>query len=458
LAPNDDENLNGTKNSTSQRATLVRFGVLGFLALAASSAYLTRHCIAVVNTTVQEELHFNDTQMGWVFGAFSFGYFLCQVPGGWLGNRIGTRRAIPILSLLWSGFTVWTAAVSSLFSMIASRFAFGLAQAGLIPNLAIVVKDWFPVRLHGFVSAIITVSMSIGAVVTMSLTAVLMENFHWRTIFAMYSLVGIVFAALMFVCFRTRPEEHPRVNDAELTIIRGNATGKFHRDRRPVEEQTDDAPSNRIPLGILIRSGNLWAICIQSFFRAAGYNFFVTFFPSFLEYVYGISRKDAGMYTTGPLLGVIAGGLIGGFLVDILLRRTGNKWISRSAVAIIALGFTGAFTLASTWTSTAEQLVLIISIGALFSGMAGPSAWAATIDAGGKHTAVIVGIMNMAGCISGFVAAPLLGRLIDHIKDNNGNWNLVIYLHVVYYLAAAVTWVFVRPERLIVPSSEDASD
>jgi MFS family permease len=198
----------------------------------------------------------------------------------------------------------------------------------------------------------------------------------------------------------------------------------------------------------------MWTISIQSFFRAAGYNFFVTFFPSFLEYVYGISRKDAGMYTTGPLLGVITGGLIGGWLVDSLFRRTGNKRISRSAVAVGTLGFTSLLTFASTWTTTAEGLVAVISIGALFSGMAGPSAWTATMDMSGKHTAVIVGIANMAGCISGFVATPLLGRLIKEIKNTNGNWNLVIYLHVAYYLAAAICWVFIRPEKLIVPSSD----
>jgi sugar phosphate permease len=48
--------------------------VLGLLALAASSAYLTRHCLAVANTTMQEELHFNNEQFGYLYGAFSLGY------------------------------------------------------------------------------------------------------------------------------------------------------------------------------------------------------------------------------------------------------------------------------------------------------------------------------------------------------------------------------------------------
>ena len=45
------------------RPSGVRHGVLGLLALAAASAYLTRHCIAVANTTIQRELQFTTEQM-----------------------------------------------------------------------------------------------------------------------------------------------------------------------------------------------------------------------------------------------------------------------------------------------------------------------------------------------------------------------------------------------------------
>jgi sugar phosphate permease len=440
-----------TDDSPEQRPTFLRYGVLVLLSLAASSAYLTRHCLAVANTTIQEELHFNNTQMGWILGVFSLGYFLCQVPGGWLGDKFGTRVSLPILSVLWSLFTVWTAAVSSYFLMIASRFAFGLAQAGLVPNAAKIIKDWFPLHRRGFVSSIVGVSMSIGGAVTMSLTGNLMETFHWRNIFQMYSLVGIVFAIGFYAFFRSKPYQHSWVNDKELELIRGEINVSI------AQKLEESQQTEHISVDVLLRSGNLWAISIQSFFRAAGYNFFVTFFAAFLEYVYHIKPKQAAEYSTWPLLGVVGGGLIGGWLIDSLFRRTGNKRISRCAVAVGALSFTALLTLASTRTSSLQDFVVVISLGAMFSGMAGPSAWTATLDASGVHTSVIVGIMNMAGCISGFVATPLLGWLIDEIKDTNGNWNLVIYLHVAYFLAAAISWIFVRPDKLIVPSSDESN-
>ncbi len=446
--------------ATPPGPTYVRFAVLLLIAFASSSAYLTRHCIAVANTTIQKELGFNNADMGLVMGAFSAGYLICQVPGGWLGNLIGVRAALSLLSELWSGFTVWTSAVASLVPMTTSRFAFGLAQAGLVPNSAKVVKDWFSLRRRGIVSAIIGVSMSIGGAFTMRYTGRLMEFYDWREVFRMYSLVGIVWAIVFFLFFRNRPAEHPWVNRAELQLISDEPAKSADESAQTTEGANGPSESEAsVPFGVMVRSRTLWALCVQSFFRAAAYYFFVTFFPAFLEFAYGTTREQSATLATWPLVGVIGGGLFAGLLVDFLLRRTGSKWISRTGVAATALGLTGMLILASTLTTTSEQLVVVISIGAMFSGMASPSAWSATIDVAGRHTAVVVGIMNMAGCVSGVVVTPLLGRLMDFIKETDGNWNLVIYLHAGFYLAAAISWLAVNPNTLVTePGDEDHPD
>jgi MFS family permease len=447
-----------------RRPSHVRYGVLVLVALAAGSAYLTRHCLAVANTTIQRELHWDNTQMGWVFSWFSFGYLICQVPGGWLGNRIGTRLALASLSVLWSVLTLWTAAVSSLVPMIASRFAFGMAQAGLVPISMQIVKDWIPFDRRGISSAIITASMSIGGALTMHYTAELMEQFHWRDVFRMYSLVGIVWALIFYVYFRNWPEQHPWANQAERDLICGRlaaadsgsqgASESRAEALRPGGMLPEETDSARISPLVLAGSFSLWALCAQMFFKAAGYNLFVTFFPAFLEFAYGATPTSAGAMTKWPLLGVIAGGLVGGLLVDRVLRRTGNKWISRSGVASCTLAMTAVTVSAATRTSSSGHFVAIVALGAALSGMSHASMWAAAIDMGGRHTAVIAGIMNMAGCVSGVVVTPLVGRLMDGIRHTAGNWNIVIYVHAAFYLAGAIAWLYVNPNKALVKQSQ----
>ena len=420
--------------------------MLGLLALAASSAYLTRHCLAVANTTMQEELHFNNEQFGYLYGAFSLGYLLFQIPGGWLGQKFGTRITMPGLSVIWSLCTVVTAAVTSLGAMLASRLVFGLAQAGLVPNSAKVVKDWFPVAIRGKASSVCAMAMSLGGIITISLTAHLLKDHGWREIFRAYSLVGIVWAIAVYFYFRTRPEQHTGVNQAERDLIREG------------ESENDDGEPAKMNWGAAFRDRNAWALCGQLIFKAAGYNFFVTFFPAFLEYKYNIEKADAGMLTTYPLIGVVFGSLLGGMVIDGLYKKTGSKWISRCGVASGALLLTATFAFGSTFTGSAQQLATVIAVGSFFSGVAMPCPWAASIDMGGKNPALVMGMMNAAGCLAGICISPLIGRLIDHIKRIDGNWDVVVYVHAGFYLCAALLWLVVNPNKTIGQPAEAKGD
>ncbi len=426
-----------TSNPTDARPTRIRYVVLPLLAFAAASAYLTRHCLGVANTTMQEELGFNNEQFGYLYGAFSAGYLICQVPGGWLGQKFGTRTVMPVLSVVWSLCTIITAAVSSLGAMIVSRFVFGLAQAGLVPNGAKAVKDWFPVTFRGKASSIITMSMSIGSVITIWLTAHLLDDHGWREIFRTYSLVGIVWAVAFYFIFRTRPQEHRGANEAECKLI---AAG---------EAEKSDATPEPFHWPTAVRQGATWALSGQLLFKAAGYNFYVTFFPAFLEYKYGITKTDAGMLTTWPLIGVIVGSLCGGAVIDGLYKRTNSKRISRCGTSVVALTMAGLFAVASTYTGTAAALVLVISIGAFFSGISIPCPWAASIDMGGKNSALVMGIMNSTGCLAGICISPFIGRLIDHIKATNGNWDIAVWVNAAFYILAALLWLGVNPNTQI---------
>ena len=429
--------LSSNQADLNQRPTRFRFPVLALLAFAAASAYLTRHGLGVVNTTMQKELGINNEDFGKIYAAFSLGYLLFQVPGGWLGQKIGTRLTLPGLSVIWSICTVVTTAVTSLGALIASRFVFGLAQAGLVPNSAKVVKDWFPVSFRGKASSYCAMAMSIGGIVAVSLTSFLLKDFGWRTIFRAYSLVGIVWAAAFWYIFRTRPADHPAVNEAERDLIEAGSDANAGN------------KAARMDWWAAARSGSLWALCGQLIFKAAGYNFYLTFFPAFLEYKYGIDTREAGLLTTGPLIGVVIGALCGGAVIDGLFRRTGSKRISRSGVAAVALGMTATLVFSSTFTASAGQLVAVIAVGCFFSGVAMPCPWAAAIDLGGKNAALVMGLMNSAGCLAGVLISPRVGKLIDHIKEADGNLDMVVYVHAAFYLLAALLWLGVNPNKTI---------
>ena len=163
-------------------------------ALAAICAYLTRNSMAVVNTTIQAELDIGNLEMGKVLSAFSVGYLICQILGGWFGKRFGARMVLTLLCVLWSCCAIWMSLVESYSMLRLSRFCLGLVQAGIFPVSALVITYWFPLRQRGMASAILASSMSVGSVIAAGLTAELLEPLGWRETFRLYAYLGLVWS------------------------------------------------------------------------------------------------------------------------------------------------------------------------------------------------------------------------------------------------------------------------
>src|SRR5262249_19087463 len=103
-------NLLSTSAST-QPATRVRYGVLGFLCSLAFVLYLDRICISKAAPKIEEELQISHTAMGFVFGAFTVAYGLFEVPTGRWGDKYGSRGVLMRIVVWWSLFTVLTGCV-----------------------------------------------------------------------------------------------------------------------------------------------------------------------------------------------------------------------------------------------------------------------------------------------------------------------------------------------------------
>lgn len=473
-----------TSSSSQMKPTKVRYIVLIMVAAASASAYITRYCISAMNTTMQVDLGLKDGDMGWIMSVYGIGYLIFQVPGGWLGNRFGTRGALASISVFWSACTLWTASVFGFTGLLCSRVSFGLAQAGLVPISSKAVKDWFPTNRRGSASATVTASMSLGSVVALFLTAQLMAYFHWRTILGFYSLFGIVWSIVFYWYYRSDPAEHSGVNAAELALIRGEelptAVGRQVIDTAefapPNEEplasdranpylasaadQADESAMAAAELGeepdppfatvlwCLVTSLSLWGICGQVFFRAAGYASLIIWLPAILEKGYLVSKETAGMLAGIVPIGVVIGSMLGGPTIDALLHYTGSKYISRSLLCAISLTVAAAISVLAAWTTSPYLIVAALSIGVVFWSFGNPATWVATMDVSGKDTAFVMGIMNMAGCVGGVALPIVFGYLIEDIQKTGANWNIVFYIIALIHFMPGLCWLMVNPNHL----------
>ena len=108
----------------------------------------------------------------------------------------------------------------------------------------------------------------------------------------LFGLTGVVWCVAFAAWFRNRPEENPNVNAGELALIRSGTQGA-----------TEQAHA-RVPWGELLRSGNLWAICIMYFLMSYPWYFHVNYLPSYLEEMHAVARDSnlGAVYKGGPLI------------------------------------------------------------------------------------------------------------------------------------------------------------
>lgn len=422
--------------------THARYFVLLWLCLAATLAYIHRNSMGVAEAAMRADLKLSKEEMGQAMGAFFISYALLQVPAGWLANVWGTRRALATYCAAWSVCTAGMALSQGLWTLFAARLAQGAAQAGVFSCSTSSVATWFPVSRRALANGVVGGFMSVGGAIGVTLTGLCLTPLGWQGVFALFAVPGIVWAVWFFVWFRDRPQEHASVDSAELALIHG---GRDDAALSPSHESPAPTPWR----GILLSPATV-CICGQQLFRGAGNIFYASWFTTFLRESRHVSLEEAGVLTSLPLWAVVPGSLLGGWLSDWLMHRTGSRRISRKWLAAISLSLCAVCILAARPIAEAWTAVLIISVGSLFASCAGPCAYTITIDMGGRHVATVFSVMNMAGNVGAWMFPVMVPWLVGTgSTEVTEDWDRVLFLFAGMYAAAAVCWLLLNPEGTV---------
>src|SRR5262245_55866172 len=119
--------------------------MMALLSALAFLTYFDRVCIMRAQEEIESDLGISHAQMGIVLGAFWLAYALFELPGGWLGDRFGTRPTLTRIVLAWSLFTALSGSATGFVSLLVSRLLFGVGEAGAFPNMARAQERWLPV-------------------------------------------------------------------------------------------------------------------------------------------------------------------------------------------------------------------------------------------------------------------------------------------------------------------------
>jgi MFS transporter, ACS family, glucarate transporter len=439
----------GRQSEFGVTASRVRFRVLAFLCVLSFLTYYDRQCIVRAQADIKESLGLSDGQMGVILGAFWLAYALFEIPGGWMGDRIGARFTLTRIVLAWSLFTALTGAATGFYTLLMYRLLFGVGEAGAYPNMAHVQSRWLPklerARAGGLLWLCARWGLAFAPLLFGTITRAvesLQASFagspivswfaatpSWRIGFFISGLLGVVWCLAFYPWFRDEPAQKKSVNPAELEHI--------HSGRGKIDATHHMAAATWAKL---FSSPSLWAIGIYYFCGSFAWSFFVSWMPRYFDDVHGVTYKQSEWSAALPMFCGGIACLVGGVLSDELVRRTGWRRLGRAVFPITGCLVAAAAMFAMPFVRTPRDATILMCIVATAFDFGQAANWAAIVDIGGRYAGVALGFINMIGCLAHAVQ-PYIGQDVF----NKIGWNALFGMYAVAYILAMTTWTVINP-------------
>ncbi|MEO7135398.1 MAG: MFS transporter, partial [Vicinamibacterales bacterium] len=250
------------------------------------------------------------------------------------------------------------------------------------------------------------------------------QQFGWRGLFVLAGGFGVVLGA-MFWTFYREPSADARVSAEEVALIEAGGGGEF-KGARVAFSWSD--------IGQLLRHRQIIGASIGQFGGNSTQVFFVTWFPTYLVNVRGMSFINAGMMTMLPYLGASIGVLVAGQISDRILKRTGSANVARKLPIVGGMLLASTIVIANFVPDGSNTLVIAIMSLAFFGQGMTNLGWTVISDVAPKELiGLTAGIFNFSANLAGIVTPLVIGYTYQSTGSFAGP---LIYIGVVALIGA----------------------
>ncbi len=409
------------------RIPRVRWGIGVLLGAGVLVNYFDRINLSVGGPQLQQEFGLTNSDLGWLFSALFWPYALLQIPTGMILDRFGVTLVNRVSTFFWSVASIVTAFAGGFGSILAVRILLGAAEAPSFPASSKATGYWFPRGERSLATAIFDAAAKFANVIGIPLVALVVVRFGWRWGFGMTGLLSFLYFLAFLLVYRD-PSKHPRLSPEEREYIRAGGA-------------TAEGPSHSgevAMLGYLLRNRKVWGLTIG--FAAYGYSFylFLTWLPNYLEQSMHMSvLKSAGYAAVPWMCATVADLVVGGWLIDHLIRRGYGETPVRKTVLVLGM-LLGLAVFGATLTTNPAWAILWISVALSGLAAAAPVGWSIpSLIAPRGGTATIGGIMNFLNNMMGVVAPVTTGYVVGATGSFAGAFlvaGLILVIGIVAYV------------------------
>jgi ACS family tartrate transporter-like MFS transporter len=384
--------------------------LMPFLFLLYIVAYLDRINVSFAILQMRGQLHLGDRVYGRAAGMFFAGYFFFQVPSSLVLEKMGVRRWISGLMVIWGLVGCSMIFIHGPVSFYTLRFLLGAAEAGFFPGMILYLKQWFPVGARGRAVAWFMTANPLAGVVGSPISGALL-GMHggglagWQWLFLMEGLPAIVLGSAVYWVLADGPKEAKWLAEEQ----RGWLLGELERERLANLGDESDG------VWKVLASGRIWLLGVAYFGVPACMYGVSLWLPSAIRSVSQLGYWAIGTLAAVPYF-VTAVAMV---LVGMHSDSTGER---RWHTALP--GFAGAAALVAaacgrTYGGKPALLIVGMSVGMLSAqAMSGPFWAMATSGLSGTAASVSIAVVNSIGNLGGYFGPYIIGLA----RSDNGEF------------------------------------
>src|SRR5437867_4167220 len=186
--------------------------LLPFLFLLYIVNYLDRINVGFAKLQMQDQLEFSERVFGIAFGIFFAGYFFFQLPSNLALARVGARRWMAAIMVLWGVISCCMIFVRTPVGFYELRFVLGAAEAGFFPGIILYLKNWFPETARARAFACFMSANPVAGVIGGPISGALLGLHRpplvgWQWMFLLEGVPAIALAALVLVTLKDHPRD-----------------------------------------------------------------------------------------------------------------------------------------------------------------------------------------------------------------------------------------------------------
>ena len=405
----------------------ITFRLIPFLVFLFVLAWLDRVNVGFAKLQMLQDLNFSEAVYGLGAGVFFIGYFLFEVPSNLLLEKVGARKTLARITILWGLASMSMIYVTTPASFYIIRFLLGVFEAGFFPGVVLYLTYWFPAKRRARINGLFMTSFGIAGVVGGPIAGFIMSRMegvgsltNWQWLFLLEGIPSVLAGFLVILYLPEKP-----INANWLSTKEKQAVSQA------LEAENKDA-SKHSSLRAALSSPKVW-LCAAIYFCVVSGNATIAFWsPSIIKELGVAGNLQIGLISAIPFIAGTIAMVLNGIHSDKSGERRMHCAIA-TLLASIGLILTGFF-LGNAVVALCALTLAAIGILAAF-----PVFWSlpaafltGTAAAGG------IALINSIGNLAGFVAPYLIGAL----KTSTGHLSSGLYFVAGLELLATVLVIF----------------